>query len=93
MKFINEKELSIDSISKFNVDNCIIKKDKDMILTYNTNKPILYSDFNEAMIDASIVDIDDKGVQYITIVPFIDIITNYQDIYGNIKDMGDVLVI
>ena len=93
MKFTNEKELSIDGISKFNIDNCIIKKDKDMILTYSTNKPILYSDFNEAMVDASIVDVDDKGVQYITIVPFIDIITNYQDIYGNIKDMGDVLVI
>ena len=88
MKFTNEKELSIDGISQFNTDNCIIKKDKDMILTYSTNKPILYSDFNEAMVDASIVDVD-----YITIVPFIDIITNYQDIYGNIKDMGDILVI
>lgn len=91
MKFINEKELSIDSISKFNVDNCIIKKDKDMILTYNTNKPILYSDFNEAMIDASIVDIDDKGVQYITIVPFIDIIKSHQNIYGKIESLDDIL--
>jgi hypothetical protein len=93
MKFTNEKELSIDGISKFNIDNCIIKKDKDMILTYNSGDPILYLNSEEAMLDASIVDIDDKGTQYITIVPFIDIIKSYQDIYGKIESLDDILVI
>lgn len=93
MKFTDEKELCINSILKFNIDNCIIRKDKDMVLTYTSGEPILYLNSDEAMLDASIVDVDDKGTQYITIIPFIDIITNHQDIYGNIKDMEEILVI
>ena len=89
MKFTNEKDLLIKDISKFNIDNCIIKKNKE-ILTYDSKQPILYSDSDEAMLDASIVDIDGKGVQYITIVPFIDIIKENQEIYGKIENTDDI---